>query len=57
MDVGNAEVSPGRGNNVVATGRDAKEVAEALRTSVNLPIVKPDITKPTDARKPPFRQL
>jgi hypothetical protein len=53
--VDNAEVSRGCSYRVVATGRDAKEVAEALRTSVNLPIVKADITKSTDARKPPFR--
>jgi NAD(P)-dependent dehydrogenase (short-subunit alcohol dehydrogenase family) len=49
MGVDIAKAALAAGHKVVATGRNTGKVAEALGTSVNLLIVKLDITKPADA--------
>ena len=49
MGVDIARAALAAGNKVVATGRNTDKVAEALGKSVNLLIVKLDVTKPTDA--------
>ena len=49
MGVDIAKAALAAGHKVVATGRNTEKVAEALGTSVNLLIVKLDITKPADA--------
>jgi NAD(P)-dependent dehydrogenase (short-subunit alcohol dehydrogenase family) len=49
MGVDIAKAALAAGNRVVATGRNTDKVAEALGTSVNLLIVKLDITQPSDA--------
>ncbi len=49
MGVDIAKAALAAGYEVVATGRNTDKVAEALGTSVNLLVVKLDITKPADA--------
>jgi NAD(P)-dependent dehydrogenase (short-subunit alcohol dehydrogenase family) len=49
MGVDIAKAALAAGYKVVATGRNTDKVAEALGESVNLLIVKLDITKPADA--------
>jgi NAD(P)-dependent dehydrogenase (short-subunit alcohol dehydrogenase family) len=49
MGVDIAKAALAAGHRVVATGRNTEKMADALGTSVNLLIVKLDITKPADA--------
>jgi len=49
MGVDIAKAALAAGHRVVATGRNTEKMADALGTSVNLLIVKLDITKPSDA--------
>jgi NAD(P)-dependent dehydrogenase (short-subunit alcohol dehydrogenase family) len=49
MGVDIAKAALAAGNKVVATGRNIDKVANALGTSVNLLVVKLDITRPADA--------
>jgi NAD(P)-dependent dehydrogenase (short-subunit alcohol dehydrogenase family) len=49
MGVDIAKAALAAGHQVVATGRNTEKVADALGSSVNLLIVKLDITKPDDA--------
>ena len=49
MGVDIAKAALAAGNKVVATGRNTDKVAQAVGKSLDLLVVKLDITKPTDA--------